>query len=109
MQISYSVIVAEEQERRAEAGPELGSFAPASTVPLQPKPLPKEDEVRIHPMFSRNSESLTSGASSVEVVPKPKSRRKPRVKVEDDVIELLSSGDELDEVSRIPSNDNEDE
>ncbi|KAL1411641.1 ATP-dependent DNA helicase srs2 [Vanrija albida] len=93
--INYSVTVAQEQGRLQALNPDdtVNDFTSASAVASEPparKPKPA-----VHPMFRHNpAESLRSRSASED----SKADRKPKVKVEDDVVEILSSDDEFEEV-----------
>lgn len=104
-QINFSVVVDEEQQRQAGADDdvrEAQGFVSASTVPLDDPPSPPKTEAPLHPMFRQGSESSLSRASSVAPTKGRRRTSGTRTKVEDDVIEILSSEDELDEPSPEP-------
>jgi mevalonate pyrophosphate decarboxylase len=96
-QISYSVVVAEEQAREAANGdlPLLDGFIPASSaaaeaaVELAIKQETEEAEKKIHPMFRRlSSSSSRSRSSSISIEEKPRKRRKVNTdRIDEEVIE----------------------
>lgn len=116
-QISYSVIVAEEQARESQTDSLLldDGFIPASSaaveaaVELATKRQAEAEDRKVHPMFRRQSSVSSSGSRSASVVPeeKPKkrsrtgvvgSRSTKRVKgVKEEVIELVDSDDDAEE------------
>lgn len=95
-QISYSVVVAEEQAREAANGdlPLLDGFIPASSaaaeaaVELAIKQETEEAEKKIHPMFRRlSSSSSRSRSSSISIEEKPRKRRKVNTdRIDEEVI-----------------------
>lgn len=97
MQINYSVVVSDEQGRQDAADAdvaEAGGFTSALALPLEDiKPKveakPFASDVRLHPMFQGAAASGPSRRRSAE--------KQVRVKIENDVVEILSSEDELDE------------
>ena len=98
-QISYSVVVAEEQLRELanDDMPPLDGFIPASSaaveaaVELAAKQEADEAEKKIHPMFRRGSSS-SSRSRSTSVVPeeKPRKRRKiARQTIDEEAVEAV--------------------
>jgi mevalonate pyrophosphate decarboxylase len=105
-QISYCVVVAEEQARETDSNdflPDMG-FLPASSaaaeaaVALAARQEAEEAERRLHPMFrSRSASESRSRSASAVVEEQPRKKRRVNggmKKVEEDVIELLSDSDE---------------
>ncbi|WOO80687.1 ATP-dependent DNA helicase srs2 [Vanrija pseudolonga] len=93
--INYSVTVAQERERQQALNPDGtdNDFTPASAV-VDALPV-RKPKLAVHPMFRHNpAESLRSRSGSED----SKRGQKARVKVEDDVVEILSSDDEFEEV-----------
>jgi hypothetical protein len=107
-QINYSVIVSEELSKQAEVDNEVAlaeGFVSAKTVPLvhdAPSPSLKA-EVPLHPMFRGGSSSSRSRSASLVPETRPRKSGRSRVKVEEDIIEILSSDEELDEPSPQPA------
>ncbi|TXT15032.1 uncharacterized protein COLE_01225 [Cutaneotrichosporon oleaginosum] len=98
--ISYSVIVAKEQSREAELdeeGTRPEGFASAKTFPLDAPSPSHKVEIPVHPMFRRGDSSSRSRSSSSVPDTNQRKANRPRVKVEDDIIEILSSDEEMDE------------
>ncbi|OCF43356.1 DNA helicase II/ATP-dependent DNA helicase PcrA [Kwoniella heveanensis CBS 569] len=99
--ISYSVTVAEEQARLASGEPVEEGFLPASSAAIEAivNRAQAEEKVkaqeRLHPMFRRQSSSLS--ASSERSRSRSASKGIPKVaEGEDGVIEVLSSDDEAE-------------
>lgn len=93
--INYSVTVAQERERQQALNPDGmdNEFTPASAV-VDALPV-RKPKLAVHPMFRHNpAESLRSRSGSED----SKRDQKPKIKVEDDVVEILSSDDEFEEV-----------
>lgn len=97
------MVVSQEQERQDTADGAVAAdagFAPATTAPLEPMQAADTSgsEVRLHPIFQNTA--AAAGPSRKSSRPATK---KTKVKVEDDVVEILSSGDELDDMETPPS------
>jgi hypothetical protein len=101
-QISYSVIVAEEQSREvngqiSEEGFTSASTASAAIEAAANQTLKRENgDKRIHPMFRRRSGSASTSTTMDDE--KPRKRRKVEGKIKEEPIELVDSDDDLDRV-----------
>ncbi|BEI85006.1 hypothetical protein CcaverHIS002_0504070 [Cutaneotrichosporon cavernicola] len=106
--INYSVIVSEEFDKQGEAEDGVAQaegFVSAKKMPLvgDATSLSLDAAASLHPMFRDGERSSRSRSTSL--VPKNNQRRsgRARVKVEDDIIEVLSSDEDLDEPSPQPT------
>lgn len=102
MQINYSVIVSEELNKGTEVDnvvAQVEGFVSAKAIPLvddAPSPSLKA-ETPLHPLFRGGSSSSRSRSASHVAENKLRKSDRPRVKIENDVVEILSSDEELDE------------
>lgn len=108
-QINYSVIVAEEHQKQTttdgegDEGDRPVGFVSANALPLvENPPSPPAAAKPLHPMFRGGSSSSRSRSTSLAPENSHRQSNRTRVKVEDDVIEILSSEDELDAPSPPP-------
>jgi hypothetical protein len=96
-QISYSVIVAEEQNRETNHEISEESFTPASAaMEAIANQAHKKEDKRLHPMFRRTSTSTSTSTNGLDDE-KPRKRRKVGGGIKEEPIDLVDSDDDLDD------------